>query len=361
MDHGGDVYRNKVNMDFSVNLNPLGAPRNVLEAVRSSVDLAGRYPDIMQTDVRRAIAEFEGVSPDFVFAGNGASELIMAMVRAVRPKKAFLYEPCFSGYEYALRAYGCDISYGVLSEDNGFGLTPGDVAGLTGDGHRAAPAETADDVDMIFLCDPGNPSGRNIDDAVLKQILDLAAKRNITVCLDDSFLLLSDKAGGVLKRRSDLALEYDNLIILTSLTKLFAMPGIRIGYAVSSPKNIEKLAAQLPEWNLPVTAEAAIVSGMRELSETDYLAKAMEIIQRERSYLSGELRALGMNVYESDTTFILFKGPEDLGINLLGQGILIRDCSTFKGLGRGYFRIAVKRHEENERLIAAVRRLCHGV
>ena len=341
MAHGGDIYRNKVNMDFSVNLNPLGIQDEVLSAVRESVNQAERYPDLEQEEVREVLAKSVDVDKEFVYAGNGASELIMAVVRAVNPKNSLLFEPVFSGYEYAIDS---SITRYKLSETDGFRLSFKNLELIN------------DKIDLIFLCDPVNPTGQNIDEDVLFEAIDKAKNVGAYICIDESFILMSEKA--VTNRNSDLVelvRKYDNLIIIRSLTKLLAMPGIRMGYVISAPQNIEKIRKQLPEWNLSVMSEAAIKAGIKLINETDFIQRTNKLLRDERRYLSDSLQEIGLKVFESDTAFILFKGPSDLYDKLLEKNVLIRDCSDFYGLEKGFYRIAIKNHDENEVFIRALK------
>ncbi|MCR5094623.1 MAG: aminotransferase class I/II-fold pyridoxal phosphate-dependent enzyme [Lachnospiraceae bacterium] len=355
MGHGGDIYRNQVELDFSVNLNPLGTPEAVARAVRESAELAAMYPDPRQEAVRRAIAQLESVSDDQVIGGSGASELLLAAVRALQPRRAFLFEPAFTGYAHVLEAAGCRIDRKILKSSDGFCLQEQDVSELFADfsaDGRDAPGLR----DLIILCDPANPTGRNIDENVLMTILEEAGKRGIPVLLDESFFLLSDKAEQEGRDRSGRLLRTcADLIIVRSLTKLFAIPGIRAGYAVASADNIRRIRAQLPEWNLSAAAEAAIDAGCRVLSETDFAAESRAFLREERGFLAGELAEAGMKVYPSDAPYLLFQGPEKLGDRLLARGILLRDCSDYAGLGAGWFRTAVKDHASDEALVRAVR------
>ncbi len=331
--HGGDIYRNKVKLDFSVNLNPLGPPREVLAALHASIDRAGDYPDERQEAVREAISQYERVEPCCIAAGCGASQLILAAVRAAAPKSAVVFEPSFSGYAYALGACGCKARQVMLGEAAGFALTWQDLEGLK------------DHPDLVFVCDPANPVGNNTADEVLQELLDLTRDMGTRVILDESFLLLSRKvAEGVMRSRAEWIRRNDHLYIIRSLTKLFALPGIRMGYVMSAPENISRIMGQLPEWNLPVTAEGAIIAGMKVLEETDYLARSQEMIAEERDYLAKELRTAGLQVVESDAPYLLFRGPDTLYDDLLSRGILIRDCSDFTGLSKGTYRIAVREH-----------------
>ena len=353
MSHGGDIYRNRVNTDFSVNLNPLGTPGAVMEAVRASLGNAAHYPDPEQEEVRGTIARSAGLDLRCVYAGNGASELIMAAVRAVRPKRALLFEPAFAGYGHALRAAGCEIVRKTLSAENGFALTRKDAAALMEEGGER--------IDLVFLCDPANPTGVNMDEDVLLFLLDMAERNGTFVCLDESFFLMSDKAARKeIAARADLVRKYSHLFIVRSLTKILALPGIRTGYLLSCPENIDRVRRQLPEWNLPVTGEAAIREGIRIIAETDFAERTLGLIRAEREFLSGELRGMGIEVFDSDTSFLLCKGPCGLYEELLRREVLIRDCSDFEGLSKGYYRIAVKSRQDNEKFVRILREIMHG-
>ncbi|MBQ8006691.1 MAG: aminotransferase class I/II-fold pyridoxal phosphate-dependent enzyme, partial [Lachnospiraceae bacterium] len=184
MRHGGDIYSNSVNIDFSVSLNPYVTDELkavIGEAAAEGMASAGFYPDPEQRAVRSAIADMENVEPECVYTGSGASELLLAIARMRNPKKALLIEPCYSGYSYVLNCIrDCGIKRHLLKEDEGFCLTEDVLAAFT------------EDIDMVFLADPNNPTGRNIDGNLLEKILDRASELNISVVLDRSFYMLSD-------------------------------------------------------------------------------------------------------------------------------------------------------------------------
>lgn len=354
MGHGGDIYRNKVDLDLSVNLNPLGTPEEVVRAIRESADLAAVYPDPLQEEVRRSIADLEGMADDQVVAGSGASELLLAAVRALQPGRAFLFEPAFTGYAYVLAAAGCRVDRVFLRSSGDFTLREEDISELFED-PRKSGTDLPGEHDLIILCDPANPTGRNIDEKVLVTILEQAGRRGIPVLLDESFFLLSDKAEQEDAARIRRMIQtYKDLIIVRSLTKLFAIPGVRAGYLLAGTDTIRRIKVQLPEWNLSAQAQAAILAGCRVLSETDFAARSRALIREERSFLTERLTETGMKVYHSDAPYVLFQGPEQLGEQLLARGILLRDCSDYAGLGTGWFRTAVKDHVSGEELVRAV-------
>lgn len=350
--HGGNITCG-IDIDFSVNLNPYFDPDMadlIAGAVKEGTDAAKRYPEIDQVEVRQALAASCGISVDRVYAGSGSSELFMAVVHAVSPETALLVRPCFGGYDHALASQkGCDVRSYYTREENGFGPDEEVLSCITGD------------IDLIFLCDPGNPSGKNIDEDLLIRILDRSYEMGIKVILDESFYMLSDAGHKcTYEKRAGLAEKYENLYIVRSFTKSFALPGIRMGYVISSQENIETVRENLPEWNISSVASAL----MRRISDSgktrEFLERSMDLIKAERSFLSQGLSDIGFKVFDSDTDFILFKdeirgGQINIYEKLIRQRILIRDCSDFDGLDGRFCRIAVRDHKDNKLLISALR------
>ena len=343
--HGGDIYNNRVDHDFSVNLNPYQDDevlKRIKEAYTIGVNAGKRYPDIDQKSLRRALSEYEGVDPECIFAGSGASQLLMAAVAAIGPKCALLTEPSFSGYRYVLSANGgCRIKQHFLKEEDGFELTP-DV-----------PECLTDDVDVMFLTDPNNPTGRNIDEQLLHRILDKASDNNTAVVLDESFYTISEGYGP--GRSARLIAEYPGLFIIRSFTKSFALPGIRMGYVLSSSGGTEKIRKHLPEWNLPSLSEEVMKECAKILQDDVFYDRSMDLIGKERDFLGRELTGLGFTVFDSDTLFLLIKGREGIYEKLLAEGVLIRKCDDFEGLDGHFYRIAVKDHEENVHLVETLK------
>ena len=362
MSHGGDIYRNKVNIDFSVNLSPLPLPEasaNVINtAMHKGLRDSSKYPDPEQTSVRRALTALDNVDFDCIYAGSGASELIMACVRAVNPTTVLLALPCYTGYIHVIDSLSChgtdhrisgsggkspQITKYFLKKENGFRLTEDILEYMTRD------------TDIMFLTDPWNPTGLNIPDVLLTAILDRAEENDIWVLLDQSFLPLSDKAEEPEAfSTAELINRYSRLFIIRSYTKLFSLPGIRMGYMLSSKDNISIIRKQLPEWNLSSVAASAMTACAETAKNTSYITDNTVMIKKERKYLSSELKRLGFTVYNSNTAFILLNAEYDLYSSLLEHGILIRDCSDCEGLGKGFYRVAVKDHTSNALLINTI-------
>ena len=366
--HGGDIYNNRVDHDHSVNLNPYltdpkcrdtdGYSESVKKMLRDAqlegLELGGLYPDPEQKRLREELGKLDGVGSECVLAGCGASQLLMAICSALYPKTALLAEPSFSGYKYALKASGAScIKQHFLREEDGFLLTEDILQSLS------------DDIDVLFLTDPNNPTGKNIDGKLLGGILDTARRKNIYVIVDESFYTISDAfCNG---RSRELIGRYDNLFIIRSFTKSFSLPGIRMGYVIAAPQHIAKIREKLPEWNLPALSEKVMLACAKISEDGRMFERSARLIRSERDYLSRRLTDLGFKVYDSDTVFLLVKGPAGLYEKLLERGILIRKCDDFKGLesaavafGSDFYRIAVKDHEENVHLTDILREMIKG-
>lgn len=319
-EHGGNVYRKNIHLDFSVNTNPLGIDEKIKKAVINAANQYGAYPDANYSELKSAIAKYEGVDEKSIAVSNGASEMIFAVVRAVMPKKAVLISPTFSEYERALLSVDCGIEYYETKEENNFAI-------------GADFADILDSADMAFVCNPNNPTGALCDESVMAAI----ARENAVCIVDECFMDFADES--TMKGR---------LPIIKAFTKTYAMAGLRLGYLIADCEFINKVNAQLPAWNISAPAEAA---GIAALGCGDYLKKAKELIKKEKAYLEAELKKLGFKVFKSDANFLLIKGKDGIGEKLLKRGILIRECDNFRGLDGRFYRIAVKTHGENEILI----------
>jgi len=348
--HGGMPQGSAVDLDFSVNTNPLGMPGHVrerlAEAVNSGKELWEKYPDPACTKLRELLAHRHLVQPERIVCGNGASELIMALVRMLRhrkgklPLRCILPVPSFSEYERALLAAGAEINCYMLKETEDFSLTEALIDRLTSD------------MDLLFLCNPNNPTGRLIPGPLLSAILKRCRERDITVILDECFLEL---AGGEYRDGS-------GPIVLKAFTKLYAIPGLRLGYCICPDQaTAEETAAQIPCWSVSGIAQMAGLTVLEWDEDIDYISQSREIIVRERDWLKERLISLKLRVIPGEANFLCFYcGGVPLFEKMLEKRILIRDCGNFRGMGKGWYRIAVKRHEENVILIQRLQEALNG-
>ncbi len=334
--HGGDIYRNRVKLDFSVNTNPLGMPETVREALHRAVENCGRYPDMAQEKLKQAVGEMIGAEETNLLFGGGASALFLAAARGIAPKRTVIPVPSFYGYEYAARAGEGELVFCGMKEQNGF--RPGEelFSFLT------------EETDLLFLANPNNPTGRTLSGEYLRAVLTHCRERGIYVVLDECFASFCEGSPSMLGE----AAEFENLILVNAFTKSFAIPGVRLGYLVCSNSGLlERIRAQLPEWDVSVFAQAA---GIACAGEKAYLERTVGYVAKERSFLEEGLRKLGITVFPGEANFLLVYSRRDLYRELLRQEILIRDCGNFRGMPKGYYRIAVKSREENEVLLQAL-------
>lgn len=334
--HGGDIYRNQVRLDFSVNVNPLGIPDSVKAALLKAAEGCSTYPDPEAENLRQAVSRMLSVPEEWLLFGNGASELFLAAVHALHPRETVIPVPSFFGYEYAAGAVSGKITYVPMKEETQF--LPG----------KEVFEVLNEETELLFLANPNNPTGTLVPEELLERLLTHCRKKRITVLLDECFI---EFCGGENSMLSALS-RYENLILIRAFTKSFAIPGVRLGYLVCGDRRLRaKIARQLPEWNLSSFAQAA---GIVCAGEREFLQKTREYVNRERHFLEQGMKALGMKVFPGSADFLLLYTELPLYDLLLKEGILIRDCGNFRGLGRGYYRIAVKRREENEVLLKAM-------
>ncbi len=337
--HGGDIYTHDVRLDFSANLNPFGMPHSVQKALEQAANCSSSYPDPYCRKLKESIAAYEGVEAAAVLCGNGAAELIYSFCYALdAAKPALVLEPTFCEYSAALSAANVPVeSYSLRKEDD-FRLTE-DILKLDFNTYSA-----------LFLCSPNNPTGFTVG----KELLTALAASGVRVLLDVSFLELTQAPQCY--DIPALLREFPNVCVLRSMTKSFAMAGVRLGYMLCTDAPfLETVAQKAPCWNVSTPAQLA---GIAALKEQAWLRESVKNIQRAKKELSRSLKALGLRVYEGEANYLLLYHEKPLAEKLAEQGILVRDCANYKGLGEGYVRIAVRTPEENRQLLAAIKALC---
>lgn len=346
--HGGDLISAQAHytgtlLDFSVNLNPLGMPPAVAQAAREGVEASVSYPDPQCRALRRAIGEMDGVPTTYIFCGNGAADLLLRLALTIRPKRAMVMAPTFGEYERALHVVGSKVFYHYLKPERQFDLEEGFLRALR------------PDLDLLVLCNPNNPTGRLIPPDFLEKIVAFCERHQIWLLVDESFLLLTD--GGANWGLVTQLEQCPHLMVLRSMTKTWAMPGLRLGYLLSSnPRLTAELADCGQPWAVSEPAQRAGVAACHCLS---WAEAGRRMIQSERPKLQRGLEARGFEVTDSVTNYLLFRGirKEHLQKQLLEQGILVRSCANFRGLGPEWYRVAVRSGAENQRLLQTLTRL----
>lgn len=341
--HGGDIYTYGDVLDFSVNVNPYGPSEEVLEAAKRSMDEVNLYPDSQCRRLRKRLAEKKSLPEEYFLFGNGAAELFFSVVLAEKPKKALLPIPAFAEYEQALRTVDCEIIYHELKRENNFALTESFLEELT------------EDIDLVFLCSPSNPSGQVIEPKLMEQILTRCEEKKIRLVLDECFIEFLEESE--MYTMENKLKDYSCLLLVQAFTKIYGIPGLRLGYAMTSDGELKERMQQVCQpWNVSVPAQAAGVEALTEREE-QRVQKTRKNIVEEKTRIEEKMTELGIEFVPTKANFILLHSEISLFKQLLEQGILIRDCENYRGLSKGWYRIAVRTKEENEMLLHALERV----
>ena len=338
--HGGDWagYRAEFGcdaLDFSANVSPLGLPAGVAAAITNALPTADRYPDPLCRELRAALAGAEGVPADWILCGHGAADLIFRLALAVRPRRALLPAPTFAEYEAALQTVGCAVQRVFLREENEFAVTEEFIDAVT------------PETDVVFLCQPNNPTGQVTPPALVERLVRRCAECGAVLVVDECFLdFLPDRDAWTAKQ---FLRDAPQLIILKAFTKLYAMAGVRLGYALCGDAALlEKMRGAGQPWAVSSLAQAA---GLAALQETAYAGAVRALIAEQRPRMAAGLRALGLRVMDGQANYLLFRATPDFGEKLRRRGAVVRSCANYPGLDAAWYRTAVRTAEENTRLL----------
>lgn len=345
--HGGNIHKfNYKVCDFSANLNPLGMPKACKTAIIENLENYESYPDPYSYELKKAIGRHHHVNSDSVCCGNGAADLIFRIAVGFRPKKGLIIAPTFSEYGEALDTVGCEVDYFMLREEDSFRLNDEMTERLVAEIKEKS-------YQIVFLCNPNNPTGILTDKINVMKIAEACDLNQCRLVLDECFIdfVYDEESYSILKHIGN----FKNIIVLKSFTKMFSMAGIRLGYCIcSSEEDKTKIENTMQTWSVSTVATKV---GVAAMNLSGFEEKTKEYVLKERKYLMNELTKLGFKVYESETNYIFFKSERALDDLLLNEGILIRNCSNYRGLVQGFYRIAVRTTEENQKLIEVLNRL----
>lgn len=348
--HGGNAKeisrKNNIDyekiIDFSANINPLGISEKVKKSIIDNINVIEKYPDINYFELKNEISRFEKIRSEDIFLGNGAAEVLFNIIRAVNPKKTLIMAPTFSEYEEAVESIGKEVELYYLKEENEFKIQNDIMERLD------------KNIELIIICNPNNPTGVLTKSDFIIELVKRAKKNNTKVLVDESFLDFIKEEYSVVKY-TDI---YDNLIIMKSLTKFFALPGLRIGYGICSNAQLnKKIELNTPAWNINSMAEEAAKCA---LEDKIYIDETIIYIDNEREYLYSELLKFNsIKVFKPCANFIFFKLKDkiDLFSEFLQYNILIRSCNNYNGIDDAYYRIAIRTHEDNVKLIKELHKI----
>ncbi|MFQ6066524.1 MAG: threonine-phosphate decarboxylase CobD [bacterium] len=325
-------------LDFSANINPWANSLGIEKIVRVNLKEIYHYPDPQCAQLINQIGQYLTVDRENILAGNGSTELIYLAARALLPRKALIFAPTFLEYERALKACGGEPKLLFLKENQRFSIGIQKII------------EATEGVEAIFTCNPNNPTGTFFSKDELLELVKVTEERKITLILDESYLDFKHPGESLVKE----APKRNHLLVLRSFTKFFGVAGLRLGYGVGGRHLIEKMAGLKEPWTVNCLAQ---VAGAYLLRNNQRINRIREAVTKESEFLFGQLsRIEGLKPYPPQANFILVKietkfSSSKLQEELAKRGILIRDCSNFAGLNDKFFRVAVRKREENLRLI----------
>jgi threonine-phosphate decarboxylase len=350
-EHGGDVSAwarragieaEKI-LDFSASINPLGPPPVARKVFQASYREISRYPDPYGAELKQALARWHELEPEEVLLGNGSTQLIYLVCTTLRPRKALIVAPAFAEYANTLTLAGAKVRFVFPVPQNSFDFST----------EKFMAAWEKDD-DLVVLTTPNSLTGRLIPKAEIEKIARMALIRQKFVLVDEAFIDFIEE-----ESVKNLVRANPYLVVLRSLTKYYALPGLRLGYLLAQSGRVEQLAAYLEPWSVNGPAQKVALAC---LADANFRLKTERWLYRERSFLAKCLRRLKVfHPYPSTTNFLLVRiehnsaDAVELRAFLLRQNLLIRACDSLPGLGAGYFRVAVRRRKDNQRLINALK------
>lgn len=346
--HGGEVFNQKdidstEIIDFSANINPMGLTSGIREVMVGAIDEIVHYPQSDCALLKQSIANYHSLELNQILVGNGSIELMYLLTSELTGKRALCLRPSFSEYEYLLKLNGFELIYFDLLEENDFVL---DLDALI---------KILDDVDTVFIGNPNNPTGKCIEHDDLLLLLKVCREKGVFLIVDEAFIDFTSNAENTI---IDYVNDYDNLVVFRSMTKIYALAGLRLGYLAASKNIVNVVSKKLCPWNVNVIAQKA---GVHALTDDNYLKESFDLISKEKDFLLSGLKEIpAIKVFDSDVNFFLCKlvnmnfNSSELKEELFKYKVLIRDCCSFSGLSDCFIRLAVRTREENTALLNAL-------
>ncbi|MCA1958358.1 MAG: threonine-phosphate decarboxylase CobD [Nitrospira sp.] len=353
--HGGNIYavareldcRPDAIVDFSASINPLGPSPMVWKAIAAARQFVTHYPDTSCWELRQALGHRWGIDPEQIVVGNGSMELIDAIPRALKLRRLLIVHPTFSEYERAMARAGGSVVTVYAQREQDYAIPIDHLVQLLDSSKGRARS-----FEGLVLCNPNSPTGRACSVEAISHLAKLAARRKLWLVLDEAF-------ADYCPERSVLpqAASWPRVIVLRSMTKFYALPGLRVGYAVASRSVVRRLRAQLPPWSVNAIGQVAALAALGDKAHAE---KSLRFMGRARARFVSLLSTLpDCRVIEPSANYVFVELPqgwqaETMAARLKRQGLLIRDCSSVPGVSARAIRVAVRRPSENNRLIKAL-------
>lgn len=363
--HGGNIFQfaheQRIEpyevVDFSANINPLGPSQRGLDELNAQLRYISHYPDATNDDVLNAIADTYEMDKHQIIVGNGAAELLYAICRLPGYTGAFVPAPGFSEYKEALEASKIpvrDIFYRPWEDDNGKPYFEVPYLALE---TFAAELKGQDGRIIVFLGNPNNPDGTLLDKDHIRTVASMLKDANSLLVIDESFIdfVGNDPLQDNEHSMRSLVNEFDNIIVVHSFTKFYAVPGLRIGAAFANETLITQLQQYIPSWSVNTLAQAYTKAA---LNDVDYIKRTKQELNEERAFMYNALDDIeGITVYPPSANFILFQvNQEGITANYINEelkkyNMIVRNCDSYVGLTNHWVRIAIKDHDTNIKLV----------
>ena len=346
--HGGDIYSKESPLghwlDYSANINPLGMADSVKKSIMASIDGLVHYPDPQGRELKQAISARYDIPVENIILGNGAAELFYVYFHAMRPGRVLLPVPSFSEYEKSARCCGAQVDYFFLKEEEDFQVSLPHLI------------EVIEGYDAVILGNPNNPTGRLLEAGALEKFISRAGELKVQVIVDESFLdFLADRARYAV---DSLVANHANLLVIASMTKFFAIPGLRLGFGLAAADMVERLELHKDVWNVNSLAQAA---GTAALADREFTARTIRHTAETVLDMTEKLgRIKGIRIFSPSVNFVLLDIADsgmqsrELAAAMEKKGILIRDCRSYPGLGDTFVRLAIRKSAENRQVLRAL-------
>lgn len=336
-------------VSFGANVNPLGVSSAVKEKLAANLDIISTYPDRNYKELKKAISNYSGVSPEHIVVGNGSTELISLLISQRRPSRALLLGPTYSEYARELSLVGGAMSYYNLKEETHFRLDIEDFLNAI-----------TDDTELVIICNPNNPTSSALTCSELEEIIYECEKRNVFVMIDETYVEFAPSMASI--TAVPLVDRYENFMVIRGVSKFFAAPGLRFGYGVTSNKDF--LASLLEHQNPWSLNSIGAYAGELMLSDKEYIQKTRDLIGTERDRMMHALSQMsGAKVYDAYANFILVKILKenvtsfDIFEACIREKMMIRDCSSFESLDGEYVRFCIMNPADNSKLIDCLQKI----
>ncbi len=347
--HGGnlDIIEKTFNIkketiiDFSDNINPLGASKVLKENINNIYDLLNIYPDENYENLRKAIGEYTKNNFENIIVGNGATELISGLIKAVNPKKSLIILPTYSEYEKELNKINAEIAYFDVLEEDDFKLNINNLI-----------STITHDIDLLVFCNPNNPTGYLTSALEVKEVLSHCKKTDTIVLLDETYVEFSKESTGA----TALVKDFENLFVIRGTSKFFAISGLRLGYGLTSNNSLKKKVYDtLIPWNVNIVADYL---GQLVFNDNSFIEESINLCASEYEKIKDFFIKIDeVKMFDSDTNFVLFKilsdkfTAKELFEYMIKEGILIRNLTHSKGLSQKYFRICLQKPVDNDKFL----------